>query len=360
MIGRTRGWLCVMILTAPTSHLMAQCPAHLPPEPVGVVQHASLTEISGIAASRKNPGVLWVHNDSGDTARLFALSVDGAWLGTWTLPGVTPVDAEDMTIGPGPTPGVDYLYLGDIGDNANFAAAVRVYRMVEPVVDLGAPPAEHAFDSVDTITLTYPDGPRDAETLMVDVNADLYIVSKRVTAQGRVYRAGFPQSTQTPMVMEFVASLPWGDSLGGGLLGATGGDIAADGGAVIIRRYAFANPQATLWLREPGEPLANVFSRPGCNVTLPADPQGEAIAFAPDCLAYYTVSEGANQPIFLTTVNLPGDLDQNGAVDLADLGALLAAYGVSPQGDIDGDADTDLADLGGLLAAYGQTCRALR
>ena len=45
-----------------------------------------------------------------------------------------------------------------------------------------------------------------------------------------------------------------------------------------------------------------------------------------------------------------------GCVDQADLGILLAAFGVSDGGDIDGDGDTDQADLGILLAHWGEGC----
>jgi hypothetical protein len=52
----------------------------------------------------------------------------------------------------------------------------------------------------------------------------------------------------------------------------------------------------------------------------------------------------------------PEDLNGDGAVDLADLGIILASYGVDDGGDIDGDGDTDLADIGLLLARYGEDC----
>ena len=48
---------------------------------VGTVAHTSLTEVSGIAASRQNSGVIWAHDDSGDTNRLFAMSTEGTHLG---------------------------------------------------------------------------------------------------------------------------------------------------------------------------------------------------------------------------------------------------------------------------------------
>ncbi len=57
----------------------------------------------------------------------------------------------------------------------------------------------------------------------------------------------------------------------------------------------------------------------------------------------------------------PGDFDNDGDVDQADLGVLLADFGCTDgpgncPGDIDGDGDTDQGDLGILLAGFGQPC----
>src|SRR5438309_1605081 len=75
----------------------------------GIVNIAGLTEASGVAASRNNPGVLWTHNDSGHPAQIYALDTQGRLLGTYAVPGNT--DNEDIAIGPGPVPNVDYLYV---------------------------------------------------------------------------------------------------------------------------------------------------------------------------------------------------------------------------------------------------------
>src|SRR5437867_2032775 len=81
----------------------------------GTVAVAGLNEASGLVASRNNANVLWTHNDSGDSARVFALDTQGRKLGIYTLPGAANVDYEDIAIGPGPVTNVQYLYVGDIG-----------------------------------------------------------------------------------------------------------------------------------------------------------------------------------------------------------------------------------------------------
>jgi len=51
----------------------------------------------------------------------------------------------------------------------------------------------------------------------------------------------------------------------------------------------------------------------------------------------------------------PGDLDGDVDTDQADLGILLASFGIDDGGDLDGDGVTDQADLGILLADWGCT-----
>jgi hypothetical protein len=49
----------------------------------------------------------------------------------------------------------------------------------------------------------------------------------------------------------------------------------------------------------------------------------------------------------------PADLNDDGAVDGADLGALLASWGQPGPADLDGNGVVDGIDLGSLLAAWG-------
>jgi uncharacterized protein (DUF2141 family) len=57
-----------------------------------------------------------------------------------------------------------------------------------------------------------------------------------------------------------------------------------------------------------------------------------------------------------------GDLDGDGSVNITDLGALLANFGLSSgatlaDGDVNGDGAVNVADLGILLAEFGATCQ---
>ena len=85
--------------------LEAACAHTLTASTVGSLASNALTETSGIAASRRVSGVWWVHNDSGDRARVFAIGNDGRDLGEFDLAGAAAVDWEDIAVGSGPSAG---------------------------------------------------------------------------------------------------------------------------------------------------------------------------------------------------------------------------------------------------------------
>ncbi|MCD6393484.1 MAG: hypothetical protein J7M40_08245 [Planctomycetes bacterium] len=279
------------------------------------VQDGPLSETSGIVASRKNPGIIWAHNDSGDAARVYAVDTRGRYLAKCTFGGVGARDCEDIAIGPGSTKGVDYIYLADIGDNSAVRRHVEIYRAVEPTITAHSAMQDVRLRDVETICLRYPDGACDSETLMVDpVTKDLYIISKR-HERSRLYRAAWPDDTTRTVTLQYKCSLPWG--------WATGGDISRDGTAVIVRN----NYTASLWKRRPGSALDEAFDGPAEHVMLAWEPQGEAICFDATSKGYYTTSEGYRPviyqylrpaPTISTGKTIFGD-DFEGYVDTADL-----------------------------------------
>jgi hypothetical protein len=266
--------------------------------PVGHVESPALAEISGVAASRTSPGVFWVHNDSGEPrARFFAIGEDGRHLGEYTLVGARFWDWEDIAVGPGPTAGVDYLYLGDVGDNAARTgglgrASVTVYRVAEPEATVDQEPAMVDLTDWDEITVTYPDRPHDCETLMVDPETgDLYLITKEDAGVSRVFVARAPVGT-TVTVTE-VGTIAFGTDTAPGSVQSTAGDIAPDGRSVLVRTYT----SALLWPRDRDQDLAEALSAPAISAPTVVERQGEAIAFAADGSGYYTISEGVSPAV---------------------------------------------------------------
>ena len=119
--------------------LQAACDGTISASTTGQVANAAVDEASGIAASHLVDDVYWVHNDSGNTAEVYAIGGDGRDLGVYAVSGATNVDWEDIAVGPGPNAGLSYLYLADIGDNTSARADVVVYRVPEPTVNPAAP-----------------------------------------------------------------------------------------------------------------------------------------------------------------------------------------------------------------------------
>jgi len=253
---------------------------------VGRIQFKGLDEISGLVVSRKNPGVLWVHNDSGDKAQIYAIDVRGRLLSTFLVTGASARDWEDIAVGPGPEANESYLYIADTGDNQAKDKTVTVYRVAEPSVSLTEPVPVDRTARADAISLKYPNGPRDAETLFVDpVTKDLYIISKRELSNG-LYCAPYPQSTEGTAVLQFKTELHIGFSVGG--------DISADGRFVVVRSMF----GAVMFERIAGKPLWEALKARPVAIPVKSEPQGEAIAFDIEGRGYYTVSEGKKQPIY--------------------------------------------------------------
>lgn len=288
--------LVASALLASSAFAQASCPAFDPGVALGNVQSGSLTEVSGIAASRRFPGVLWAHDDSGDQPRVFALEADGTHLGVFGLSGAAAVDWEDMAIGPGPATGVDYLFLADTGNNALDRAVVTIYRVPEPALDAFQLPVTTTVGGVAAFPVQYPGGVRrDAETLLVDpVSGDWFLVTRDRSRTGStyVYLNPWPQQAGVTTTLQLVATLASSIEI-------KGGDVAPAGDLVLLRRHSTSQAvTGLLWPRAPGTDLESVFATVACAAPLVFEPQGEAVAFAPDGRSYYTVGEGASQPVY--------------------------------------------------------------
>ena len=252
-----------------------------------MIQDADLDEISGMAFSKKNKGMIWLHNDGLQFMKLFLVDLQGKTQAVFTSKSLT-WDWEDLALDPGLVDGQSYLYAGDIGDNYGFRTSVTICKIPEP--QLGDKPE---LDKVEKIYLQYPDGSRDAEAMLIDpVSKQLYLFSKRGKVTG-VYAVPLQKMTGgKTIVMQKVGSISI-NSHNDRLLWITGASISPAGDQLLLRSYK----NVYYWKIEKGRKLETVFSRDPVILSHTAEFQGEAIAFSTDSAAFYTLSEGEHVPL---------------------------------------------------------------
>lgn len=272
------------------------------PQMLAQLDNPAIDESSGIVASRRTPGIYWTHNDSGDTAMIYAFDTRGQSRGTWFVSGAKAVDWEDIAIAPARVGDSEsQLYVGDIGDNNMKRKEIVVYRFVEPVIDKAAMNGKAATVQASAIRLQYPDGAHDAEALLIHpVSGDIYIIAKTFAATTGVYRASAASITAVkdrPTMMERIAELRLPDAPGNLI---TGGEISPDGRRVVLcdylRGYEIELPPPI-----SSTDFDKIWRQPIASFDTGARQQGEAICYRADGQAVLTTSEKLPTPLYQTT-----------------------------------------------------------
>jgi hypothetical protein len=258
-----------------------------------VIKERKLFELSGLAASRAHPGILYAHGDSGSKARVFAIDTDGTVRADYRLAGVERVDWEDIAIGPGPG-GAPFVFVGDIGDNGArkndrpARAEIQVFRFAEPALPAPGADIKQPLADVAVLRLQYPDHPHDAETLMVDpVSGDIVIVTKDGSGLSSVFRAPGSVTPGQVAILERVTDLTVG-AAGTPAARATAGDISPTGDRILLRTYG----SILLWARPPGLSLGDAMATAPRHLAQPPQTKGEAIAFSADGRSWFAGGEG--------------------------------------------------------------------
>jgi hypothetical protein len=246
---------------------------------------SALPEASGAVVSDLDPGVVFSHDDSGDTARFVAFDYRTcAEVGSWKLALPMPVDWEDAALGPGHT-----LVFGDIGDNDAVRSSVQLVTVAEPKI--GSP----YVASPKVTVLRYDDGAHDAEGLLVQpTTGATWVVTKSYAGIAGVYAVRGSRLVK-------VTSLKLG-----ALQPVTGGSVRRDGGAVVLRTYT----DALEWLVPEGSDDlgAALEGTPVARLSLPSEPQGEGVSFTADGTGLVLTSEAQDAktwPIDVVALPLP-------------------------------------------------------
>jgi hypothetical protein len=261
------------------------CNACAAPQPTGPLASAAIGEASGLAASRQHPGSYYVHNDSGDVARFFAIDGTGADLGTYYVGGARALDWEDMAAGP--CNARSCLYLGDVGDNLRMRSQYVIYRVPEPA---RLTPGDHNVVG-EPLPFSYPDGSHNCETVLAHpTSGELFVVTKVTQGISSLYRFPMPLTPGVAVTLEKLTDLtpPTGNQ------SVTSGDIHPTSLGVLLRTYTH------LWFYPIATDVPAALGTMPCGVPVAMEDQGEAVAWTIAGDGYLTVSEGSQSQLFLS------------------------------------------------------------
>ncbi|MBI5493449.1 MAG: hypothetical protein HY904_00380 [Deltaproteobacteria bacterium] len=260
------------------------CAFWQPPAWHGRLDDDALSELSGLALSRRNPGILWAVQDSGHTPTLFAVDL-GAHVTARLELAATNTDWEAVSVGP--CPAGTCVYVADIGDNA--AARDHVTLWVLPEPEAAAP---RAALPVEEVRLQYPDGAQDAEALVVSREGVPLILTKRTDGMARLYAApGWSAGVTTVMEARGTLDVSRGPSRG---LPAsvTDASLFPDNTRLLVRTYLGA------WeFLLPSGDVDDLVQATRGSVPFALEIQGEAVAYDAPRHGYWQAPEGAGAPL---------------------------------------------------------------
>jgi hypothetical protein len=199
-------------------------------------------------------------------------------------------DPEDLALGRDGT-----LYVADIGDNDRTRTRIAMWRL-------------RPGDRVPKLfRYAYPDGPHDAEALILAAGDTPVFVTKDPMVAGLYAPTGPPDPSGTPVALAKVGTFaltPSGATSGVGPLGGfvvTGGANSADRREVALRSYT----DAYEWDVPDGDVVKAITTDRPRITPLADEPQGESIAYAPDGAHFYTVSDQETVPARSSILEYP-------------------------------------------------------
>jgi hypothetical protein len=206
-----------------------------------------------------------------------------------TVAPLDPYDPEDLGVGPDGT-----VWLADTGDNNATRETVALIAL-------------RPDGSTALFRLTYPDGPHDAEALLVAPDGTPYLVTKEVLGASRVFRPAAPLVDGGTVALADVGGVtftltgtPGGPVGRAGQLLVTGGAVARDGSRIALRTYT----DAYVWPLAGADVPAALAGEP-VRIALPEAPQGEAVSFTADGAALLVASEGLPSDVTVVPVPAP-------------------------------------------------------
>lgn len=286
---------------------------YFPPERLARLGERAFREISGLVVSRQNPGIFWIHNDSGGAARVFGVGGDGETHVVLDVPGARNDDWEDIAIANAPAAGpddatrkaesdaeggaassagdggakregADWLWIADTGNNDRTRKVVTLYGFPEPRVDLDSTrtPATLEARGIRAVSFRFPGRPRNCEALVVSRSGTEAFLFTKELPSCDVFRVGL-EAGDGERIAEPLARWRF-------LSECTGAALTSDSSRLAVR----SRTRILELVAPPGKDILDLLARPPepRRISAPPEFQGEAISYSPEGDRLVTVSEG--------------------------------------------------------------------
>jgi hypothetical protein len=287
-----RTWFALLVLSLLPHAVASAAEADGPveygePKQLARLADRSINESSGLAVSRRNKGIFWTHNDSGGTARIYAIDADGNTCATFTLIGAKNRDWEDIAAYE--LDGTPYLVVADIGDNGKRRSVYVLYIVEEPEVDARRRNVQEKLRLSQLILFKYPDGSQDGEGMAVAPHSKtIFVATRNYRPRCDVYSLPLPEKQPGKgLTATHVARLKI--TVGNAM------DISPDGRRAVIGTYH----DAYEFTRRGAETWADAMKRKPRKLSMPKRRKGEAIAYGTDGKTLYLTSEGTGAPLWM-------------------------------------------------------------
>ena len=273
------------------------------PVVIGRLEDPVILEASGLARSQQQDNIFWVINDNGAKEWVHAINPRGKRIGEFDLKKSDNVDWEDLAsfrIDDKP-----YLLVADIGDNDARYKTRTLYVVEEPAAAKNEK-ARVAW----RVDFRYPDGPRDAESVAVDIENERALVLTKRNTPPVLYEVPLQPADDKKVTAKWlgtIRSLPppsrqdveFAPKTNDWHWQPVGMDISADNLAAVILTYR----AVYYYTRQPDQDWFDALNTRPKRVSIGNFKNAEAIAFGNDTRTVVVTGENKHSPLLLIDFN---------------------------------------------------------
>ena len=224
---------------------------------------AKLPDANGLVADN---GVAFMHT-AADSSLFAVNNRTGATFATFAVPALQGSNWQGLARGLDDQ-NQPALFFGDIADPSQSRTDIRIIRVSQPTADQTTYNVQARTTTPTVWHVRYPDGPHDAAAIAVQPGTNRVFIITKNAGNSTMYQMPDHPSPSGINTLRLVGTVSQAN--------VTAAAFSSSGDRLVIRNYTDA-----IMYNIPMGDLTAALATPPVRFTLPAQPQGEAIAFGP-------------------------------------------------------------------------------